>query len=116
MTDAQPRLVLDPDSPTMLGPGSLIVLYLAQPSEKYWGVLYSLDSAGVILRGLHLSSFEEWMMSIVREDEQFVSLSTSFFPLLRVERVALDEEVGGIECLHQRFVRMTGRDVGEFLS
>lgn len=101
---------------TALAPGSIVVLYLANPAEKYWGVLHSLSAAGITLRGLHLSSFEEWLNSIVRQEDQFVSPSTTFFPLLRVERITLDEPLVGVESMKQRFERLTGRSVEEALA
>lgn len=99
-----------------LEPGSRIVLYLANPSEKYWGVLYDLSAPGVTLRGLSLASFEEWMQSITREEEQMIALSTMFFPLLRVERILLDEPVGAADSLSQRFERLVGRSVDAYLG
>ncbi len=97
-------------------PGAIVILYLANPSEKYWGMLHSLTASGVTLRGLNLAGVEDWMRAVARGDEQAAALSTVFFPLLRVERITLDEQFGGVPSLHQRFEQLVGRPITDFLS
>lgn len=89
--------------------GSIVVVHLIEPSEKYWGRLSDMSAAGVTLRAINLDSLDDWMRSIVYEEEAAgLGLATIFFPLRRVERMFLDEPVGGIESLAQLFERRTG--------
>src|SRR5207245_5256760 len=44
-----------------LATGSPVVLYLEGPKEKIWGILLSLTPAGVVVRGLDLTVFDDWM-------------------------------------------------------
>ena len=64
-----------------------------------------LGLAGVTLRGINLSSFDDWMAQAVRQGDQTLGLSTMFVPLFRVERIFLDESVGEVESYRQRFAK-----------
>ncbi len=68
----------------MIGPGSLVIVHLVNPTEKFWGVLQELGVAGVMLRGINVSSFDDWMAQAMRPGEQSLGLSTMFVPLFRV--------------------------------
>jgi hypothetical protein len=103
-------------SGTDLRPGSLIVIHLINPTEKFWGVLQDLGVAGVIVRGINLSSFDDWMSQAVRGKEQTLGLSTMFVPLFRVERIFLDETIGEVESYQQRFRRRVGVAVELYLE
>jgi len=41
-----------------LAPGVAVVLYLHTPREKLWGVLLSLEPAGIVIRGVDLAVFD----------------------------------------------------------
>ena len=99
-------------------PGSFVVLYLVNPSEKYWGILLSVDSPGITLRGINLSSFDDWVRAISHsgDEEPSLGLTTIFFPLHRVERMFLDEPVGQVESLCQSFERRVGATIVEYLG
>ncbi len=99
-----------------LAPGSVVIIYLVDPAEKYWGVLESLTMPGVTLRAINLSSFDDWLHSIVNETEPCLGLTTVFFPMSRVERMFLDEKVGEVESLSQSFERRIGKSVEAFLG
>lgn len=45
-----------------------------------------------------------------------MGLSTSFFPMHRVERINLDEEVGGIPSCADTFASRVGKDVWSYLG
>ena len=98
------------------GEGALVIVLLANPTEKFWGVLERLEPAGVIYRGLSLSVFEEWMTEVACGEPPTLGLATMFVPLFRVERIFLDEQVGEVESYRQRFERRTGRTVAEVLG
>ena len=97
-------------------PGSIVILYLVNPIEKYWGVLESLTQPGITLRAINLSSFDDWVRSIGNDLEPALGLATIFFPLSRVERMFLDEQVGEVESLSQSFERRLGKSVDEYLG
>ncbi len=99
-----------------LGAGSLVIVHLASPTEKFWGVLEMLEPVGTTFRGISLDMFEEWMIEVARREEPTLGLSTMFVPLFRVERLYLDEQVGEVESYRQRFERRTGRSVIEVLG
>jgi len=100
-----------PASP--LGPGSVIVAYLQNPRERLWGVLRSLDPAGVVIEGIDLGSFDDWVRQTA-EGGEGLSLSTVFFPLLRIEKLLLDDDNGSVPSLSKQFERRVGRTVREF--
>lgn len=100
----------------MMRPGTIVIIHLVNPTEKFWGVLQDLGLAGVTLRGINLSSFDDWMAQAVRPGDQTLGLSTMFVPLFRVERIFLDEPVGEVESYRQRFARRVGIPVERYLK
>lgn len=100
----------------MLTSGSIVIAHLVNPTEKFWGVLESLTEAGVVLRAINISSFDDWMVQAARKQEQALGLATMFVPLFRVERVFLDEQVGEVESYCQRFERLVGLSVHAYLG
>ena len=99
-----------------IAPGSLVIVHLVNPTEKFWGVLQELGVAGVMLRGINVSSFDDWMAQAARHGDQTLGLSTMFVPLFRVERIFLDEAVGEVESYRQRFQRRVGQPVERYLG
>lgn len=95
--------------------GSIVIVNLVQPTEKFWGVLQRLAPEGITLRGINLSSFDDWVRGIVH-GEASLDLVTMFVPLFRVERMFLDEQVGEVESYRQRFQRQVGMEVETFLG
>jgi hypothetical protein len=87
--------------------GALVVATLHEPREKYWGILDSVTGAGVYLRGLDLQTFED-VMRAVRSGEAVFGIGEVFFPLWRVERLALDTPSGTIPSLAEQFANRTG--------
>lgn len=100
----------------MIRPGSLVIVHLINPTEKFWGILQELGIAGVMLRGINVSSFDDWMAQAARQGDQTLGLSTMFVPLFRVERIFLDEAVGEVESYRQRFLRRVGVPVERYLG
>jgi len=96
--------------------GELVILHLINPTEKFWGVLDELMGAGVILRGINVNSFDDWMNQAARREALDLGLVTMFVPLFRVERMFLDEQVGEVESYRQRFQRQVGMPVETFLG
>ncbi len=100
----------------MLESGSIVILHLVNPTEKLWGVLHRLDSTGVVLRGINLSSFDDWMLQVAKEDTPSLGLATMFLPLFRIERIFLDEKVGVVESYRERFESRVGVSVESYLG
>jgi hypothetical protein len=94
--------------------GTMVVVTLANPREKFWGAILALSAEGLSLRGIELASFED-LVALVRDGEPF-SLGVVFFPMHRVERMELDLPDGSIPSLSQRFTSKTGLDPATMLS
>jgi methylmalonyl-CoA/ethylmalonyl-CoA epimerase len=99
-----------------IAPGATVLLYMREPQEKLWGVLRRLDSAGVVLEGIDLSSFDDWVAQIEGEEESVVGPSMLFMPMARLEKILLDRPSGHLPSLAQRFERRTGRRVQDVLA
>lgn len=96
--------------------GSPAVLYLNDPKEKIWGLVVSVSAAGVVIRGLRLDSFEDWMRQEARQEEELLGLVTSFYPLPRIERLEEDRSVGSVISYSQRFAEAVGRTVHDAVA
>ena len=100
----------------MLTPESIVIAHLVNPTEKFWGVLLNLDQSGLVLRGINVSSFDDWMFQASRQEPRSLGLSTMFVPLFRIERIFLDEQIGEVESYRQRFEQHVGRAVEGYLG
>lgn len=99
-----------------LAEGDAVVLYLQAPKEKVWGLLLSLQSAGLVVRCIELLAFEDWMRQLARGEEVTLGLSTVFYPMGRVERMEKDETVGPVDSYSARFESEVGRSVRAVLG
>ena len=95
---------------------SIVVVSLHTPKEKIWGELLSITPAGVTMRGVDLNSFDHFVRQINEPESERVGLPTVFFPMTRVERVALDEPSGSIPSMAEIFARKVGRSLAEYLA
>lgn len=96
--------------------GTIVMISLTQPNEKYWGRLESLGPAGATIRGINLASLEDWIRDLVSEQDSGLAPTTVFFPLHRVERIAIDESSGMIESLGASFERRVGGSILDYLA
>lgn len=87
--------------------GSMVLVTLNSPREKFWGAVLAISGAGISLRGVDLNSFEDFV-KLVKTDEP-ATPNAVFFPMHRVERVELDLRNGEIPSLQERFEHKTGR-------
>jgi hypothetical protein len=99
-----------------MSPHSIVVVSLHSPKEKLWGELLAINIAGVTLRGIDLNSFDHFINQINGEEGERTGLPTLFFPMTRVERIALDEPSGAIPSLSELFARKAGRPLAEYLA
>ena len=94
---------------------SAVLVSLQNPKEKFWGVVLSVQTAGITIRGIDLNSFDDWSRGVAKGDAD-MGLSTTFFPIHRVERVTVDETVGTVLSLAETFEARVGQDVWSFLG
>ena len=93
--------------------GTLVLVTLSVPREKFWGAILALSAAGVSLRGCELISFED-CVAMTRSGQAFPA-SAVFFPMHRVERMEIDSSMNGLPSLAERFAKDTGVDAGQML-
>jgi methylmalonyl-CoA/ethylmalonyl-CoA epimerase len=98
-----------------IAPGETVLAYLREPQEKLWGVLRSLDAAGLVLEGIDLGSFDDWVAQIERGEDSAFGPSVLFLPTPRIEKILLDRASGPLPSLADRFVRRTGRRIQDVL-
>jgi hypothetical protein len=95
--------------------GTLVLVHLGSPKEKYWGMLRALSPAGVTVRGIDVAVFDDWARQYASGSEAELGVTTLFFPLHRVEKMFEDARVGTVSAYHERFFEMVGRDVRDVL-
>ncbi len=96
--------------------GEYVLVHLTNPREKFWGLLRDRDASGITVRGLSLEGFEGWLHEISRKESVTVTPATVFFPLLRVERIFVDETAGEFVSFADRFRRTVGEDARYYLT
>ncbi|HXX19576.1 MAG TPA: hypothetical protein VEJ46_09255 [Candidatus Acidoferrum sp.] len=97
-------------------PHSIVVLSLHSPKERIWGELVGISSAGVTLRGIDLGSFDDFVSQVLHPEGDRIGLPTLFFPMVRIERIALDEARGSIPSLAEMFEKKVGRSLADYLE
>lgn len=95
---------------------SIVVVNLHSPKEKLWGELVDMNAAGVTLRGIDLGSFDDFVIQVLHPEGDRVGLPTLFFPMLRIERIALDEARGSVPSMAEVFEKKTGRSIVSYLA
>jgi len=97
-------------------PHSIVLLSLHNPKERLWGELVDISHAGVTVRGIDLASFDDFVSQVLHPEGDRIGLPTLFFPMLRIERIALDEARGSIPSLAEVFERKVGRSLVDYLA
>ena len=92
-------------------PGSIIVVDLENPREKHLGALLELSPAGLWIKGINLDSFDQWLREVVENSSQTVAAATSFFPMLRIGRITLDQSTGGIPSYEEIVLQRLGSEI-----
>jgi hypothetical protein len=87
--------------------GTVVVVTLNIPREKFWGTLLALTPAGASLRGIDLNSVDDFARQVRDGDD--VNANVVFFPMHRIERIESDARNGEIPSLQERFENKAGR-------
>ena len=95
---------------------SIVIVSLHTPKEKVWGELLTINPSGVTLREIDLKSFDHFVRQMNEPDGERMGFPTVFFPMHRVERIALDEPSGSIPSMNELFARKLGRSLSEYLA
>jgi hypothetical protein len=95
-------------------PGSMVIVTLGNPRDKFWGMILSLAAEGLSANGIELASFED-LIVMVKDGDSF-NPAVVFFPMHRIERIELDLPDGNLPSLSQRFSAKTGLDPAVTLS
>jgi hypothetical protein len=98
-----------------LKPPNVVIAYLQDPRERFWGLVRHLDASGLVMQGIDLNSFDDWLNSAVRGEGRG-QLSTVFYPLMRVEKVLVDSSSIDIPSLAEQFEKRLGRSLFEFVE
>jgi len=97
-------------------PHSIVVVSLQSPKERLWGELVDISNAGVTVRGIDLSAFDDFISQVLHPEGDRIGLPTLFFPMLRIERIALDEARGSIPSMAEMFEKKVGRSLANYLE
>jgi hypothetical protein len=97
-------------------PHSIVVVSLHSPKERLWGELVDISNAGVTVRGIDLSSFDDFVSQVLHPEGDRIGLPTLFFPMLRIERIALDEARGSVPSMAEMFEKKVGRSLANYLE
>jgi len=95
---------------------SIVIVNLHSPRERFFGRLLDMATHGITVRGIDLHAFEDWMDHITHREESGVQPNTVFFPIHRIEKIILDEGIGAIPSLSDRFLTKVGSAVEEHLE
>lgn len=93
--------------------GSVVVVTLGSPREKFWGMLLALAPEGLSMSGIDLASMEDRAI-MVKEGEPFTP-AVLFFPIHRIERIELDLPEGNLPSIAQRFSARTNLELAALL-
>lgn len=94
--------------------GSVVLVTLNHPREKFWGAILAVSPAGVAVRGLDLNSFDDFGRQVLAGEP--VAPHLVFFPMHRIERMEVDVRNGEIPSLSERFEAKTTRTCGDLFS
>jgi hypothetical protein len=99
--------------------GTCVVVYLGSPREQVFGLVLEIGASGIVVRGMTLSSVDDWMRELNVDPAGVTSdigLATTFYPMHRVEKVVLDESACGAQAISGRFETRTGMTFADFVE
>ena len=97
--------------------GTVVVVNLQNPREKLIGALQEISNAGILLRGVDVNSFQDWIGELSRSKPgSSIAPSTVFFPMHRVVNFYVDEDMGDIPSFASQCLNRTGKPLEGFLT
>ena len=93
-------------APSTFVRGTVVLLTLREPREKFWGAVLEISPAGVAVSGMNLTAFDDFTSQL--RDGESVSPAVVFFPMHRVDRMELDQANGDIPSMRQKFLAKCG--------
>src|SRR4030042_2047898 len=93
-----------------------VVLSLHSPKEKIWGMLLNINQSGIWVHGIDINSFDDWSRQVAYQKEPNMGLSTMFFPMIRVEKLIKDDDVGVIKSFSSQFCERAGYEVQQIIK
>jgi len=97
--------------------GQVVVVNLQEPREKLIGILREITPAGVLLRGLDVESFPDWLNQAAADrPEPPIAPTTVFFPMHRIVRIYRDEDMGAVPSFSTQFEQRIGTPLKGALS
>ena len=90
----------------------IVIVVMHSPREKLLGILIDINPAGVTLRAIELSYFDDWCRSI-SAGEAHLQMNDNFFPMWRVERISRDESTDDVPSMSDQFETRTGRRLAD---
>lgn len=94
---------------------NFVIVHLLNPKEQFWGLLLDIKTYGVTIRGINLNSFEDWARQ-ANKKEKNMDVVTMFFPMHRVEKIFLDEDMGILPSLVHQFKLISGLEVNDYFE
>ena len=95
-----------------LEPGDIVIAVMHTPREKLLGILEEISPAGINLRAIDLSYFDDWCQSIAAE-EPYLPMTDYFLPMWRVERISRDDDGGNMASMAEQFETRTGKRLAD---
>ncbi len=90
-----------------ISPGDTVIAVLHSPREKLLGTLAEISPAGITIRSIDLSYFDDWCAAIAA-GEPHLEMADNFFPMWRVERLTRDAGAGDAPSMAEQFTARTG--------
>ncbi len=94
---------------------SFVIVNLTEPKEQFWGLLLDIKNYGITIKGINVNSFEDWARQ-VKKSEKNIDVITIFFPMHRIEKIFLDENMGILPSMSNQFKIISGMEVNEYFK
>ena len=96
--------------------GSIVIVNLQNPKEKIIGKLVTISPSGLVVKGLDVNSFNDWMNQFTQNHSSFTIYPTTiFFPMHRVVSCYLDEDMGEVLSFSSQFKARTQKEIHQVL-
>lgn len=87
--------------------GDIVLVHLCEPKEQFWGRLIRLFEAGVVVRGINAQEIQRFKFQFLK-DEPLILPQTVFYPMRRLDSIALDEPVGNVPAVIEEVEKVSG--------